>query len=75
MYTACVSSVPGIKKDENAGIFLRDLLDANKAEKANVQGDDVRQELLFMMLAGIETTSLTLCFTLLMFGMNLSIQV
>jgi cytochrome P450 len=69
-----VCSVSSVQ-EETGGLFLRSLLDAEQAGIADIGDDDVTQEVLFMMIAGIETSGLTMCYTMLMLGMHPHIQV
>jgi len=56
-------------------MFLRNLLEARETGVADVIDDDVTQEVLFMMMAGIETSGLTMCYTLMMLAMHPKLQV
>ena len=61
--------------EERGGLFLRNLLDAKEAGIAEIEDNDVTQEVLFMMIAGIETSGLTMCYTMLMLALRPQLQV
>ncbi|KAF0752653.1 cytochrome P450 4C1-like isoform X1, partial [Aphis craccivora] len=54
-------------------VFLDTLLDLNEAG-ANFSDDDIRDEVMTMMLSGSETSTVTGCFCLLMLAMHPEIQ-